>query len=131
MTVLLILALVLLSNFGQQEDKVITKLSLDTFKDKILEENGFYYIGSDVCGDCQVFYPYLLHLVRKYQIHIYYLNIDAYKETQRESYEDLIDFLQIKQIPSIVVVKDKEISCILSHPDLTRKFTEYLSNDVR
>lgn len=82
------------NNFNLNEEFVklgvikrqLTKIDLDTYLNMVSSnENYIIFIGRETCHYCQEFYPIVDNVVKEYNVPIYYLDTDTFKDNNEWS----------------------------------------------
>lgn len=66
--------------------------------------DGIVYFGRPTCPNCEQFLPILKKVLKDKNKKIYYFNTDEWRNN--EKFQDILDQYNIKQIPSIIRIKN-------------------------
>lgn len=105
------------------------EIDYDTFINKIENEESFaLFIGSATCQHCDAFKGTINKVIKKYQVKIYYIDINKFDETQSKKFKTYINF---NATPTTVFIYDgaekttyNRINGNLSYDKVVEKLTK-------
>lgn len=107
--------------------KKMTNLSLEqleTFISGNSSKEQYLYIGRDDCPDCQKVLPTLTEINHTYRLDMRSYSTSQDRESRPEEMYEILDCLQVDSVPTILILKNGEVTKRYSGDDFLELYTE-------